>query len=120
MSSPANFQGWIRSDRPLDDAEKRYWLRKFGSDPGATPRGRWGRMPGFRKRKPQSTTADGWPLAKLAWRSWTSNTTPGAAVWGLDNNWMAGRRPVIRVVHSLPSFRSTAMEPYAPQPSNPR
>lgn len=66
-SSPANFQVWIHSDRPLTNDEKTYWLGRFGSDPGATPRGRWGRMPGFRNRKDKYHHSDGWPLAKLIW-----------------------------------------------------
>jgi hypothetical protein len=68
QTSPGNFQAWVRSSRPLDLGEKREWLRRLGSDPGAAPKRRWGRAPGFRNRKPKHVLQDGtYPLARLVW-----------------------------------------------------
>jgi hypothetical protein len=39
----------------------------MGSDPGAHPRGRWGRMPGFRNRKEKYFRNGEYPLARLVW-----------------------------------------------------
>lgn len=70
-TSPGNFQVWIHSSRPLDLVEKRYWLEKMHSDPGADPKNRWGRCPGFRNRKEKHKTPSGhYPLAKLVWVDW--------------------------------------------------
>ncbi len=70
-TSPENYQVWIRSDRPLSVEEKKYWLHKMKSDPGASPLNRWGRMPGFRNRKEKYRTNKGlYPLAKLVWIDW--------------------------------------------------
>ncbi|EMS81501.1 DNA-primase RepB domain-containing protein [Desulfotignum phosphitoxidans] len=70
-TSPGNYQVWIHSSRPLDLAEKRYWLEKMHSDPGADPKNRWGRCPGFRNRKEKHKTPSGqYPLAKLVWVDW--------------------------------------------------
>lgn len=70
-TSPENYQVWIRSDRPLSIEEKKYWLQKMKSDPGASPLNRWGRMPGFRNRKEKHRTSKGhYPLAKLVWIDW--------------------------------------------------
>ena len=70
-TSPENYQVWIRSDRALDLKEKRYWLRRLGSDPGADPNGRWGRCPGFRNRKESHRRPDGgYPLSRLVWIDW--------------------------------------------------
>ena len=67
-TSPGNYQVWIRTDRVLSLQEKRHWLRRLGSDPGADPNGRWGRTPGFRNRKAKHIQADGgYPLARLVW-----------------------------------------------------
>jgi len=66
-SSPASFQVWIRARRPLGLTEKKYWLAKMGSDPGAAPKSRWGRAPGFRNRKEKHRTSKGYPLARLVW-----------------------------------------------------
>ena len=35
-TSPQNYQVWIRSQRQLSLSEKRYWLKRLGSDPGRT------------------------------------------------------------------------------------
>jgi hypothetical protein len=71
-TSPQNYQVWIRSDRELSVSEKRYWLRRLGSDPGADPNTRWGRCPGFRNRKDKHRSTSGtYPLAKLIWIDWT-------------------------------------------------
>jgi hypothetical protein len=70
-TSPGNYQVWIRSARPLSLEEKRYWLHRLKSDPGADPNGRWGRCPGFRNRKEIHRRPDGgYPLAKLPWIDW--------------------------------------------------
>lgn len=67
-TSPGNYQVWIRADREMEPAEKSYWLNRMGSDPGAAPRNRWGRAPGFRNRKDRHRDATGgYPLAKLVW-----------------------------------------------------
>lgn len=71
MTSPGNYQVWIRANRELSLAEKRYWLKRCGSDPGAAPRRRWGRAPGFRNNKPKYQTRAGrFPLSKLIWVDW--------------------------------------------------
>ena len=51
QTSNNNYQLWIHSRRPLSLNQKRYWLKKLNSDPGADPKNRWGRCPGFRNRK---------------------------------------------------------------------
>ena len=53
-TSPNNFQVWIKSDRHLENDEKRYWIKKLKADEGADPKHRHGRMPGFIGRKPQA------------------------------------------------------------------
>ena len=70
-TSPGNYQVWIHSSRPLALTEKLYWLKKLHSDPGADPKNRWGRCPGFRNRKVKHRTPSGqYPLAKLVWVDW--------------------------------------------------
>ncbi len=70
-TSPGNYQIWIHSDRPLSLPEKKYWLENMHSDPGADPKNRWGRCPGFRNRKAKHRTPSGqYPLAKLLWVDW--------------------------------------------------
>lgn len=70
-TSPANYQVWIHSSRYLSIDEKKYWLKKFNSDPGATPKNRWGRCPGFRNRKNKYKDKNGgYPLSKLIWIDW--------------------------------------------------
>jgi hypothetical protein len=69
-SSPGNYQVWVRSDRSLSDEEKKHWLKKMDSDPGASPRHRWGRAPGFRNRKEKYEQDGGFPLAKMIWVDW--------------------------------------------------
>jgi hypothetical protein len=64
-SSPENFQVWIYSERPLTLDEKRFWLDKLGSDPGADPNRRWGRCPGFTNQKHKYRREAGFPYAKL-------------------------------------------------------
>lgn len=71
-TSPESYQIWIHSSRDLDDEEKRYWLNKLGSDPGCSPRHRWGRAPGFRNTKPKHRTDSGYPLARLVWIDYRS------------------------------------------------
>jgi hypothetical protein len=73
-SSPGNYQVWVRSERALSVEEKKYWLDRMDSDPGASPRHRWGRAPGFRNRKEKYEIMEGdkklYPLAKLIWVDW--------------------------------------------------
>ena len=69
-SSPGNYQVWVKSNRPLSNEEKSHWLKKMGSDPGASPNHRWGRAPGFRNKKEKYQTEKGHPLAKLVWVDW--------------------------------------------------
>jgi antirestriction protein ArdC len=73
-TSPENYQVWIRTDRELTTDEKKYWLERLNSDPGASPLHRWGRCPGFRNRKEKHLTESGYPLAKLVWVDWQSKT----------------------------------------------
>jgi len=70
-TSPANYQVWIRSSRRLSLNEKRSWLKKLCSDPGADPHNRWGRCPGFRNRKDKyRDSIGGYPLSRLIWIDW--------------------------------------------------
>ncbi|MBF0234996.1 MAG: hypothetical protein HQK65_18465 [Desulfamplus sp.] len=70
-TSPANCQIWIHANRPIPLDEKRYWLKRLKSDPGADPHNRWGRCPGFRNRKEKHrVSSDRYPLAKLIWIDW--------------------------------------------------
>lgn len=69
-SSPGNFQVWIKCDRALSVDEKKHWLARMHSDPGASPLHRWGRCPGFRNRKEKYATDKGFPLARLHWIDW--------------------------------------------------
>lgn len=76
-TSPGNFQVWVKSKRPLTVAEKLGWLRIFGSDPGAAPRNRSGRAPGFRTRWPRHDDGTGhFPLARLVWVQWSAVDVP--------------------------------------------
>lgn len=73
-TSPDNYQVWIHAHRPLPLDEKRYWLKRLKSDPGADPSNRWGRSPGFRNRKKKYRDASGkYPLARLIWIDWKQN-----------------------------------------------
>jgi len=70
-TSPDNYQVWIHSNRFLSLEEKRFWLKKLLSDPGADPNNRWGRCPGFRNRKDKYKDSNGFfPLSKLVWIDW--------------------------------------------------
>ncbi|MGP8322267.1 MAG: DNA-primase RepB domain-containing protein [Methanosarcinaceae archaeon] len=74
-TSPGNFQVWIHSSRYLSLDEKRYWLKRMKSDPGADPHHRWGRCPGFFNRKDKYRSQNGnYPLAKLIWVDWMNET----------------------------------------------
>lgn len=71
-TSKNNYQVWIRSSRPLTLHEKRYWLKRLKSDPGADPKNRWGRCPGFRNRKKKyRNSTGGYPLSRLIWVDWS-------------------------------------------------
>lgn len=70
QSSPGNYQVWIKSDRPLGVEGKKHWLDQMKSDPGASPKHRWGRCPGFRNRKAKYQTKEGYPLARMEWIDW--------------------------------------------------
>jgi hypothetical protein len=70
-TSPQNYQVWIHNQGPLPLMEKRYWLERLGSDPGADPNNRWGRCPGFRNRKDKHRDESGqYPLSRLIWVDW--------------------------------------------------
>jgi hypothetical protein len=70
-TSRRNYQVWIHSSRHLSLKEKRYWLKKLHSDPGADPNNRWGRCPGFRNRKHKHRrSTGGYPLSRLIWIDW--------------------------------------------------
>ena len=70
-TSPGNYQVWIHSERQIPLGQKRYWLSRLKSNPGADPHNRWGRCPGFRNRKAKyRTPSGGYPLAKLIWIDW--------------------------------------------------
>ncbi len=70
-SSPENYQVWIHSERFLSLKEKRFWIKRLLSDPGADPNNRWGRCPGFRNRKEKYKNSNGhFPLARLVWVDW--------------------------------------------------
>ena len=70
-TSPENYQVWIHASRRLSLIEKRYWLKRLCSDPGADPNNRWGRCPGFRNRKDKyHNPTGGYPLSKLIWIDW--------------------------------------------------
>jgi hypothetical protein len=60
-TSQGNAQAWILCARPLTREERQDVARSLchliGSDPGAISEPRWGRLPGFRQRKPGKT---GW------------------------------------------------------------
>ena len=72
-TSPGNYQIWIHSDRNLSLDEKRYWLKIMKSDPGADPKHRWGRCPGFFNKKDKYQTPSGhYPLAKMIWVDWVN------------------------------------------------
>lgn len=70
-TSPRNYQVWIHGQSPLCLEDKRYWLKRLLSDPGADPHDRWGRCPGFRNRKEVHRTPKGeYPLSRLIWVDW--------------------------------------------------
>ena len=73
-TSPANYQVWIHSSRPIQVSEKQFWLKKMNSDPGANPNRRWGRHPGFFNRKMKHRNEEGnYPLSKLIWIDWRNS-----------------------------------------------
>jgi len=59
-TSPGNCQCWLLLALSLPAALRqdvsRFLSRRYGSDPGAISEPRWGRLPGFRNRKPGATT----------------------------------------------------------------
>jgi len=87
-TSPGNYQVWIHSARALSLTEKRYWLKKMHSDPGADPHNRWGRCPGFRNRKQKHRTLSGqYPLSKLVWIDWKNKANiPETRLYSSNKN----------------------------------
>lgn len=86
-TSPQNYQVWIHSQRPLPLTEKRYWLKRLGSDPGADPNNRWGRCPGFRNRKDKHRDESGqYPLSRLIWIDWEKEAQVPRRTVGLPAN----------------------------------
>lgn len=70
-TSQGNYQVLIRSSTHLFLNEKRYWLQKLSSDPGADPNNRGGRCAGFRNRKEKyRDSMGGYPLSRLIWLDW--------------------------------------------------
>jgi len=74
-TSPQNYQVWIHFGHPLSIAEKTFWLKRLRSDPGCSPRHRWGRCPGFRNRKAAHEKEGHYPLAKLIWVDWVNQAS---------------------------------------------
>ena len=73
-TSPNNFQVWIRTSSSMENMEKCHWLSFYNSDPGAAPKNRWGRFPGFRNTKSKHLNNAGYfPLAKLIWIDWAND-----------------------------------------------
>jgi hypothetical protein len=72
-TSPANYQVWVRCLTKMSNLEKRLYLYHFHSDPGAAPKNRWGRCPGFHNTKAKYMTCKGFPLAKLIWIDWKND-----------------------------------------------
>lgn len=103
-TSPENFQVWIHSKRALSLEEKRIWLQRLRSDPGAHPKNRWGRCPGFRNTKEKHRSPAGrFPLAKLIWIDWDSQ----AEIPPLN-------QATETIPLSHPSRRGTVCHSYAP------
>jgi len=70
-TSPKNFQMWVHFDMPVSDDEKRYYLSIMKADPGADPKHRFGRLPGFTNRWARHQRPDGsYPMARLIWVDW--------------------------------------------------
>ena len=94
-SSPGNYQVWIKSARPLSVEEKKHWLDQMRSDPGAAPRHRWGRCPGFRNKKAKYQTAQGHPLARLCWIDWRNKAgIPAVEIQKESGHTMGGETPL--------------------------
>lgn len=75
-TSPRNYQVWIRGTRALSLPEKRLWLKRLLSDPGADPNNRWGRCPGFRNRKYKYRDDYGhYPMCRLIWVDWVQRAS---------------------------------------------
>ncbi len=108
-TSPGNYQVWIHSSQPLSLEEKRYWLKKMHNDPGADPKNRWGRCPGFRNRKEKHKDENGgYPLAKLIWIDWKNTADiPHPSNNNLDSmNTPLSPQPVRGVCQYEPITRS--------------
>lgn len=108
-TSPENYQCWIRSDRPLTLDEKRYWLKRMHSDPGADPNYRWGRCPGFFNRKPKHRSPDGrYPLARLIWIDWKQIAS--VPLIGSSLKQQKSKLPGTEVCHMIQSIRRSDYE----------
>ncbi|MBW2709984.1 MAG: hypothetical protein JRD04_12100 [Deltaproteobacteria bacterium] len=108
-TSPDNYQVWIHAHRSISLDEKRYWLKRLKSDPGADPANRWGRSPGFRNRKEKyRTTSDKYPLAKLIWIDWKHRAfipEQGTTTYLRNHTHLSHLPPVGGVCHPLPLSR---------------
>ena len=62
-TSPGCFQVWRKLDRPMNNDEKKEYLRRENADVAAHPEHRWGRCPGFRNKKARH--APNFPIARL-------------------------------------------------------
>jgi hypothetical protein len=107
-TSPGNYQVWIHSSRPLSLEEKRYWLKRLNSDPGADPNNRWGRCPGFRNRKIKyRDPIGGYPLARLHWVDWIHQANVPPAPDIIKQSECLSPQPLERGVCHLPIYRSS-------------
>ena len=100
-TSPQNYQVWIHSNRELNINEKLYWLKKLKSDPGAAPKNRWGRCPGFRNRKDIYCDSEGkYPLCKLIWIDWKNMTKIPTIISMKDNNLVHQNNSISPIIRS--------------------
>lgn len=93
-TSPGNYQVWIKNNQPLSLDEKKYWLKRLNSDPGASPLHRWGRSPGFSNRKTKYYQDGKYPLSRLVWIDYKHTATIPAIQLDLNEKKIETRPPV--------------------------
>ncbi len=117
-TSPTNLQAWVtvsKHDLTTDDEYRitRELAHRYGGDPCSAHRSQFGRMPGFRNRKPKHRSPeDGYPLVKIV-RPIRSFVAPGADefIWSMANR---RERPTLTPSPSPPGglcSSSPAMSP---------
>jgi hypothetical protein len=74
VSSPNNYQIWIKADRAVSDTEKSFWIAKLGADINCYPAGRWGKCPGYINYKIKH--ADNPPLVDIKYFDCTNAVLP--------------------------------------------